>query len=127
MYTCCETHCGCAFAGSIHRSGCCLFRVLEYLRLGCAGVAQQQNVDVPSHSVHASRPCLFVAAAKEGERNGSLHVAVAVYRWGDGANNALTNLQADQSSVYGQAITSMSQQDRSHRRSSSSKICVGLV
>ena len=92
MHACRETHRRRALSRCIHRSGCRLLRILEDLRLGGARIAQQQDVDVAAHAMHAAGACLFVTSTEQRQRHRGLYMAVAVYRRRDGADDAFADL-----------------------------------
>ena len=65
-----------------------LLHILEELRLGHAGVSQQQHVDVPTQPVRAGG--VLGLATKERQRNAHLNVVVAI----DGGRYALADALA---------------------------------
>ena len=63
-------------ACGVHRALCNLLNVLEELGLRCAGVAQQEHVDVASEAVGAGGVLLL--AAKQRQSNARLDVQVSI-------------------------------------------------
>mmetsp|Transcript_19716 Transcript_19716/g.45706 ORF Transcript_19716/g.45706 Transcript_19716/m.45706 type:complete len:240 (-) Transcript_19716:708-1427(-) len=80
-----------ALAGRVHRNRCRLLDELEELGLGCRGVAQHQDVDVPAQArpvgkllpraAHqlAAEGLLDVVVPEDGGRDGALHLREEVW------------------------------------------------
>jgi hypothetical protein len=74
-----ETDSAGALARGVHGTMSCLLHVLQELGLGCAWITAEQDVDVTTKLVLATR--VLWLAAEEEQRNGTLDVLVTVNRW----------------------------------------------
>ena len=86
-----ETNCRCALTSCVDTSIRYFLDAFEKLRFGDSGVAEEEDVDVASCSVHLSL-VVFLGSSEEGEGDGLLHLIVSVDGGGDGVVDDLCQI-----------------------------------